>query len=100
MIGQAEYYSGIIAKMSGSTERNAQGREASAEVDRQAKFVDDPLSPNTEPRRSDICSIRCESAFTIKVTIPTKLTPLRCRAVLYVNKGLLLAADNEAEPRV
>src|SRR6185295_10346822 len=41
MIGKRNINTGIIAKMSGSTEKEVrQGREAAAEVDRQAKFVD------------------------------------------------------------
>ena len=44
MIGKRNINTGIIAKMSGSTEKEVRmGREAAAEVDRQAKFVDDPL---------------------------------------------------------
>src|SRR6185503_15945213 len=41
MIGKRNINTGIIAKMSGSTEKEVRmGREAAAEVDRQAKFVD------------------------------------------------------------
>ena len=44
MIGKRNINTGIIAKMSGSTEKEVRlGRELAAEVDRQAKFVDDPL---------------------------------------------------------
>src|SRR5215211_875065 len=44
MIGKRNINSGIIAKMSGSTEKEVrQGRQAAAEVDRQAKFIDDPV---------------------------------------------------------
>src|SRR5215212_2318096 len=44
MIGKRNINGGIIAKMSGSTEKEVRmGREAAAEVDRQAKFVDDQL---------------------------------------------------------
>ena len=43
-IGKRNINSGIIAKMSGSTEKEVRlGRELATEVDRQAKFVDDPL---------------------------------------------------------
>src|SRR5689334_2423998 len=43
MIGKRNINTGIIAKMSGSTEKEVRlGRELAAEVDRQAKFVDDP----------------------------------------------------------
>ena len=44
MIGKRNINKGIIASMSGSTEKEVRlGRELAAEVDRQAKFVDDPV---------------------------------------------------------
>ena len=45
MIGKRNINGGlIIPKLAGSTEKEVrQGREAAAEVDRQAKFVDDPI---------------------------------------------------------
>ncbi len=43
LIGKRNINKGIIAGMSGSTEKEVRlGRELAAEVDRQAKFVDDP----------------------------------------------------------
>jgi hypothetical protein len=62
MIGKRNINTGIIAKMSGSTEKEVrQGREAAAEVDRQAKFVDYRIR---EPGRSEHrASLRCQGAF-------------------------------------
>ena len=44
LIGKRNINKGIISKMSGSTEKEVRiGRELAAEVDRQAKFIDDPV---------------------------------------------------------
>src|SRR5438034_6475253 len=44
MIGKRKINSGLISKLSMSVEKEvALGRQLAAEVDRQAKFVDDPL---------------------------------------------------------
>ncbi|MCA1557821.1 MAG: hypothetical protein LC731_04685, partial [Acidobacteria bacterium] len=44
MIGKRKINSGLIAKMAGSLEKEvALGRALAAEVDKQAKFVEDPL---------------------------------------------------------
>src|SRR5712671_1019543 len=44
MIGKRNINKGIIASMSGSTEKEVKlGRELAAEVDREAKFIDDPI---------------------------------------------------------
>jgi len=88
MIGKRNINTGIIAKMSGSTEKEVrQGREAAAEVDRQAKFIDDPLITEYVNRVGQIKVIDSDevNAFALP------------GGFFYVNKGLLLAADNEAE---
>lgn len=101
MIGKRNINSGIIAKMSGSTEKEVrQGREAAAEVDRQAKFIDDPLITEYVNRVGQNIVLHSDAKvpFTIKVIDSDEVNAFALPGgFFYVNKGLLLAADNEAE---
>jgi hypothetical protein len=101
MIGKRNINTGIIAKMSGSTEKEVRlGREAAAEVDRQAKFVDDPLITEYVNRVGQNIVLHSDSKvpFTIKVIDSDEVNAFALPGgFFYVNKGLLLAADNEAE---
>lgn len=101
MIGKRNINSGIIAKMSGSTEKEVrQGREAAAEVDRQAKFVDDPIITEYVNRVGQNIVLHSDAKvpFTIKVIDSDEVNAFALPGgFFYVNKGLLLAADNEAE---
>src|SRR5258705_400907 len=46
MIGKRNINKGIVAKMSGSTEKEVRlGQQLAAEIDREAKFIDDPIIP-------------------------------------------------------
>ena len=70
MIGKRNINTGIIAKMSGSTEKEVRmGREAAAEVDRQAKFVDDPAITEYVNRVGQNIVLHSDAKvpFTIKV---------------------------------
>ena len=101
MIGKRNINSGIIAKMSGSTEKEVRmGREAAAEVDRQAKFVDDPLITEYVNRVGQNIVLHSDAKvpFTIKVIDSDEVNAFALPGgFFYVNKGLILAADNEAE---
>lgn len=101
MIGKRNINSGIIAKMSGGTEKEVrQGREAAAEVDRQAKFIDDPLITEYVNRVGQNIVLHSDAKvpFTIKVIDSDEVNAFALPGgFFYVNKGLLLAADNEAE---
>ncbi|HKG97596.1 MAG TPA: M48 family metalloprotease [Pyrinomonadaceae bacterium] len=101
MIGKRNINTGIIAKMSGSTEKEVrQGRAAAAEVDRQAKFVDDPLITEYINRVGQNIVLHSDAKvpFTIKVIDSDEVNAFALPGgFFYVNKGLLLAADNEAE---
>ena len=101
MIGKRNINSGIIAKMSGSTEKEVrQGREAAAEVDRQAKFIDDPVITEYVNRVGQNIVLHSDAKvpFTIKVIDSDEVNAFALPGgFFYVNKGLLLAADNEAE---
>src|ERR1044072_5664834 len=101
MIGKRNINSGLIAKMSGSTEKEVRmGREAAAEVDRQAKFVDDPLITEYVNRVGQNIVLHSDAKvpFTINVIDSDEVNAFALPGgFFYVNKGLLLAADNEAE---
>jgi predicted Zn-dependent protease len=101
MIGKRNINGGIIAKMSGSTEKEVrQGREAAAEVDRQAKFIEDPIITEYVNRVGQNIVLHSDAKvpFTIKVIDSDEVNAFALPGgFFYVNKGLLLAADNEAE---
>ena len=101
MIGKRNINGGIISKMSGSTEKEVRlGREAAAEVDRQAKFIEDPMITEYVNRVGQNIVLHSDAKvpFTIKVIDSDEVNAFALPGgFFYVNKGLLLAADNEAE---
>src|SRR5688500_6006088 len=101
MIGKRNINKGIIAGMSGSTEKEVRlGRELAAEVDRQAKFVDDPIITEYVNRVGQNIVLHSDAKvpFTIKVIDSDEVNAFALPGgFFYVNKGLILAADNEAE---
>ena len=101
MIGKRNINKGIIASMSGSTEKEVRlGRELAAEVDRQAKFVDDPMITEYVNRVGQNIVLHSDTKipFTIKVIDSDEVNAFALPGgFFYVNKGLLLVADNEAE---
>jgi predicted Zn-dependent protease len=101
LIGKRNINKGIIAGMSGSTEKEVRlGRELAAEVDRQAKFIDDPVITEYVNRVGQNIVIHSDAKvpFTIKVIDSDEVNAFALPGgFFYVNKGLLLAADNEAE---
>ncbi len=101
MIGKRNINGGFIAKVSGSTEKEVRmGREAAAEVDRQAKFVDDPVITEYVNRVGQNIVLHSDAKvpFTIKVIDSDEVNAFALPGgFFYVNKGLILAADNEAE---
>ena len=101
MIGKRNINGGFIGKISGGTEKEVrQGREAAAEVDRQAKFVEDPVITEYVNRVGQNIVLHSDAKvpFTIKVIDSDEVNAFALPGgFFYVNKGLLLAADNEAE---
>src|SRR6266536_633294 len=101
MIGKRNINGGSIAKMSGSTEKEVRlGRELATEVDRQAKFIDDPLITEYVNRVGQNIVLHSDAKvpFTIKVIDSDEVNAFALPGgFFYVNKGLILAADNEAE---
>ena len=101
MIGKRNINKGIISKMSGSTEKEVKlGRELAAEVDRQAKFIDDPVITEYVNRVGQNIVLHSDAKipFTIKVIDSDEVNAFALPGgFFYVNKGLILVADNEAE---
>ena len=101
MIGKRKLNSGLFAKMSMSTEKEiALGRQVSAEIDRQAKLIDDPVITEYVNRvgQNIVLNSDAKIPFTIKVIDADEVNAFALPGgFFYVNKGLLLAADNEAE---
>ena len=101
MIGKRNINGGFIGKIAGGTEKEVrQGREAAAEVDRQAKFIEDPVITEYVNRVGQNIVLHSDAKvpFTIKVIDSDEVNAFALPGgFFYVNKGLLLAADNEAE---
>lgn len=101
MIGKRNINKGIIAGMSGSTEKEVRlGRQLAAEVDRQAKFIDDPMITEYVNRVGQNIVLHSDAKvpFTIKVIDSDEVNAFALPGgFFYINKGLVLAADNEAE---
>lgn len=101
LIGKRNINKGIIASMSGSPEKDvAMGRQLAAEVDRQAKFIEDPVISEYINRVGQNVVLHSDAKvpFTIKVVDSDEVNAFALPGgFFYVNKGLILAADNEAE---
>ncbi len=101
LIGKRNINKGIISKMSSGVDKEvAQGRQIAAEVDRTAKFVDDPVITEYINRVGQNIVLHSDAKvpFTIKVIDSDEVNAFALPGgFFYVNKGLILAADNEAE---
>jgi len=101
LIGKRKLNGGFIASMSRGTEAEvAQGRQLAAMVDREAKFVDDPVITEYINRVGQNVVLHSDAKipFTIKVIDSDEVNAFALPGgFFYVNKGLILAADNEAE---
>ncbi|MBI3654597.1 MAG: M48 family metalloprotease [Acidobacteria bacterium] len=78
----------------------ALGRQLAAQVDRQAKFIDDPMVVEYINRIGQNIVLHSDAKvpFTIKVLDSDDVNAFALPGgFFYVNKGLILAADNEAE---
>src|SRR5215210_3062882 len=101
MIGKRKINGGFISWMAGGLQKEvAQGRYLAAEVDREAKFVDDPVITEYVNRVGQNIVLHSDAKvpFTIKVIDSDEVNAFALPGgFFYVNKGLILAADNEAE---
>ena len=78
----------------------ALGRQVAAQVDQQAKFVDDPVITEYVNRVGQNLALHSDAKipFTIKVLDSDDVNAFALPGgFLYVNKGAILAADSEAE---
>jgi beta-barrel assembly-enhancing protease len=76
------------------------GRMLAAQVDKEAKFVDDPIITEYVNRVGQNIVLHSDAKipFTIKVIDSDEVNAFALPGgFFYVNKGLILAADNEAE---
>ncbi|MCA1621668.1 MAG: M48 family metallopeptidase [Acidobacteria bacterium] len=101
LIGKRKINGGFINSISGGVDKEvALGRQLAAEVDRQAKFVDDPVITEYINRVGQNVVLHSDARipFTIKVIDSDEVNAFALPGgFFYVNKGLILAADNEAE---
>src|SRR5207302_395788 len=104
MIGKRNINKGIfshgILGAEGTEKEVRLGRQVAAEVDKEAKFVDDPIITEYVNRVGQNIVLHSDAKipFTIKVIDSDEVNAFALPGgFFYVNKGLLLAADNEAE---
>jgi beta-barrel assembly-enhancing protease len=101
LIGKRKINSGPIASMTRGLESEVSlGRQLAAQVDREAKFVDDPVITEYINRVGQNVVLHSDAKipFTIKVIDSDEVNAFALPGgFFYVNKGLILAADNEAE---
>ncbi len=104
MIGKRNINKGIwaggILGAKGTEAEVREGRMLAAEVDKEAKFIDDPIITEYVNRVGQNIVLHSDAKipFTIKVIDSDEVNAFALPGgFFYVNKGLVLAADNEAE---
>ena len=101
MIGKRNINKGLWGKLASGTEKEVRaGRMLAAEVDKEAKFIDDPIITEYVNRVGQNIVLHSDAKipFTIKVIDSDEVNAFALPGgFFYVNKGLVLAADNEAE---
>ncbi|HSQ25324.1 MAG TPA: M48 family metallopeptidase [Pyrinomonadaceae bacterium] len=104
MIGKRNINKGIwaggILGAKGVDSEVRMGRMLAAQVDKEAKFVDDPIITEYVNRVGQNIVLHSDAKvpFTIKVIDSDEVNAFALPGgFFYVNKGLVLAADNEAE---
>ena len=104
MIGKRKINSGtdkLFGWLGGSQEKEiALGRQLAMEVEQQAKMVDDPIVTEYVNRVGQNIVLHSDAKipFTIKVIDSDEVNAFALPGgFFFVNKGLILAADNEAE---
>src|ERR1700704_2890552 len=101
MIGKRNINKGLWGKIAAGTEKEVrEGRMLAAQVDKEAKFIDDPIITEYVNRVGQNIVLHSDAKipFTIKVIDSDEVNAFALPGgSFYVNKGLILAADNEAE---
>lgn len=93
-------WSGGLIGAKGTESEVRTGRMLAAEVDKEAKFIDDPIITEYVNRVGQNIVLHSDAKvpFTIKVIDSDEVNAFALPGgFFYVNKGLILAADNEAE---
>ncbi len=100
MIGKRNINKQFLPNFYSLDKEVALGRQIAAELDRQAKFIDDPVITEYINRVGQNLVLHSDAKvpFTIKVLDSDDVNAFALPGgFFYVNKGLLLAAENEAE---
>jgi beta-barrel assembly-enhancing protease len=100
LIGQRNINKQILPNFYSLDKEVALGRQLAMQVDRQAKFIEDPIVVEYINRVGQNIVLHSDAkvAFTIKVLDSDDVNAFALPGgFFYVNKGLILAADNEAE---
>src|ERR1044072_4453635 len=100
LIGKRNINKGVLPNFYSLEKEVALGRQLAAQVDRQAKFIDDPMITEYINRVGQNLVLHSDAKvpFTIKVLDSDDVNAFALPGgFFYVNKGLILAADNEAE---
>jgi predicted Zn-dependent protease len=100
MIGKRNINKQLLPNFYSLEKEVALGRQLAAQVDRQAKFIDDPMVTEYINRVGQNIVLHSDAKvpFTIKVLDSDDVNAFALPGgFFYVNKGLILAADNEAE---
>lgn len=101
MIGKRNINKGLVGWLGGSQEKEVGlGRQIAMQVEQEAKFVDDPIITEYVNRVGQNLVLHSDAKvpFTIKVIDSDEVNAFALPGgFFYVNKGLILAADNEAE---
>src|SRR5882672_8975502 len=93
-------WSGGVIGARGTESEVREGRQLAAEVDKEAKFIDDPIITEYVNRVGQNIVLHSDAKvpFTIKVIDSDEVNAFALPGgFFYVNKGLILAADNESE---
>jgi Zn-dependent protease with chaperone function len=101
MIGKRNINKGFVGWLGGSQEKEISlGRQVAMQVEQEAKFVDDPIVTEYINRVGQNLVLHSDAKvpFTIKVIDSDEINAFALPGgFFFVNKGLILAADNEAE---
>jgi len=101
LIGKRNINKGFVGWLGGSQEKEVQlGRQLAMQIEQEAKFVDDPIITEYVNRVGQNLVLHSDAKipFTIKVIDSDEINAFALPGgFFFVNKGLLLAADNEAE---
>ncbi|HEV8487163.1 MAG TPA: M48 family metallopeptidase [Blastocatellia bacterium] len=100
LIGKRNINHGILPNFYSLEKEVKLGQQLAAQLDREAKFIDDPVIAEYVNRVGQNLVLHSDAKvpFTIKVVDSDEVNAFALPGgFFYVNKGLILAADNEAE---